>query len=337
MTRTASALATFLAAALIAAGCGGGAGSKDPDRNRDVRQDMMDFVAGLSAWARQQDTNFIVIPQNGQEIYSDDFEPSDPIDTGYFDAIDGSGREDLFYGYDADNEATPASVTGELKAFLDVYKANGKTVLVIDYINTAAGAADSYGRNAAAGYVGFAADHRDLDDIPATLASAPPTGYPNATSVASLSQMQNFLYIINPGAYSSKTAFLADIAATNFDMVLVDAFDQNGTLLTAGNVTALKTKNNGATRLAIAYMSIGEAEDYRFYWQSGWKPGNPNWLGEENPDWPGNYKVRYWDPEWQAIIYGNADAYLQKILDQGFDGVYLDIIDAFEYWESKFN
>ena len=52
-----------------------------------------------------------------------------------------------------------------------------------------------------------------------------------------------------------------------------------------------------------------------------------------SPDWEGNYKVRYWEEDWQAIIYGDADSYLQKILDAGFDGVYLDIIDAFEYFE----
>ena len=38
-------------------------------------------------------------------------------------------------------------------------------------------------------------------------------------------------------------------------------------------------------------------------------------------------------PQWQNIIYGNESSYLTKISDAGFDGVYLDIIDAFEYYE----
>ena len=80
-------------------------------------------------------------------------------------------------------------------------------------------------------------------------------------------------------------------------------------------------------------MSIGEAEDYRYYWQSSWKIGSPDWIEKENPDWEGNYKVKYWEKGWQDIIYGNNDSYLKKILDTGFDGVYLDIIDAFEYFE----
>jgi cysteinyl-tRNA synthetase len=80
-------------------------------------------------------------------------------------------------------------------------------------------------------------------------------------------------------------------------------------------------------------LSIGEAEDYRYYWQTDWRTGNPSWIAEENPDWEGNYKVKYWEPEWQDIIYGNNNSYLIRILGAGFDGVYLDIIDAFEYFE----
>ena len=99
-------------------------------------------------------------------------------------------------------------------------------------------------------------------------------------------------------------------------------------------VAALRTKPGGARRLVIAYMSIGEAESYRPYWQSGWQVGNPAWLFDENPDWPGNYKVAYWDPEWQTVLFGGSTAYLDRITAAGFDGVYLDILDAYEYFEN---
>ena len=42
-----------------------------------------------------------------------------------------------------------------------------------------------------------------------------------------------------------------------------------------------------------------------------------------------------WNKDWQNIIYGNENSYLNKIIDANFDGVYLDIIDAFEYYENK--
>jgi cysteinyl-tRNA synthetase len=42
--------------------------------------------------------------------------------------------------------------------------------------------------------------------------------------------------------------------------------------------------------------------------------------------------VKYWDPGWQSLIFGSPNSYLDKIVEAGFDGVYLDIIDAYEYW-----
>ena len=85
--------------------------------------------------------------------------------------------------------------------------------------------------------------------------------------------------------------------------------------------------------MVVCYMSIGEAEDYRYYWQNSWQTDRPEWLDRENPDWEGNYKVKYWYPAWQNIIFGNDESYTKRILDAGFDGAYLDLIDAFEYYE----
>jgi cysteinyl-tRNA synthetase len=73
-------------------------------------------------------------------------------------------------------------------------------------------------------------------------------------------------------------------------------------------------------------LSIGQAESYRGYWQSNWHAGSPAWLGTEDPDWAGNYWVNYWDPTWQQII----TQYLANIIAAGFDGVYLDRIDAYQ-------
>ena len=83
-------------------------------------------------------------------------------------------------------------------------------------------------------------------------------------------------------------------------------------------------------------MSIGEGEDYRYYWQSSYNTNPPEWLSGPNPDWPGNYKVKYWLDSWKAIIYGNNEAYLDKLLEAGFDSTYLDIIDGYEYFEGLF-
>lgn len=297
------------------------------ESGRNFKQDMRDYVIGISQAAKAANPAFVIIPQNGIELVTSNGEENGNPDTAYLAAIDGNGQEDLFYGYDQDDQATAATQTAYLRHFLDASKNAGKTILVTDYAATPSKVADSYQKNATAGYVSYAATHRSLDIIPNT---APHNV--NTADVTALSQAKNFLYLINPEAYSSKAAFINAVAATNYDAVIMDLFIGNEPF-TAAEIGQLRTKANGGRRMVICYMSIGEVEDYRYYWQEGWNTSRPGWVAAENPDWPGNYKVKYWNEEWQGIIYKNQDSYLGRILAAGFDGVYLDIIDAFEYFE----
>ncbi len=307
---------------------------KDDLSDIDFRQEMRNFVKAISNYAKEKNPDFSIIPQNGQALITDSGEPDGTIESDYVDAIDGTGREDLFYGYNKDDEATPSDVTQEMENLCSLFKQNNVQVMVTDYCSTHWKMDDSYTKNEEKGYISFAAPDRALGVIP---------DYPeqphnvNADDISNLAQAQNFLYLINPENYSSKDDFLNDIAATNYDIVLIDLFFNDNQQLTSDDINKLKTKQNGGKRLVICYMSIGEAEDYRYYWQREWKPGNPEWLETENPNWKGNYKVRYWEKDWQKIIFGNDDAYLDRILNAGFDGVYLDIIDAYEYFEEKYN
>ncbi len=142
----------------------------------------------------------------------------------------------------------------------------------------------------------------------------------------------------NDFVYQLQRIDLEAIGETKFDLVIMD-YSRDGSderKFTAEEIAALKT-SPGGPKTVLSYMSIGEAEDYRWYWQQSWdknRDGRPDaeapaWLGRSNPDWPGNYKVRYWDPDWQQIVY----AYVDKVLAAGYDGVYLDIVDAYQYWE----
>ena len=58
----------------------------------------------------------------------------------------------------------------------------------------------------------------------------------------------------------------------------------------------------GGKRIVISYLSIGEAEDYRGYWKKEWSKKWPKWIVKENPDWKGNYIVKYWNSEWKNVI-----------------------------------
>ncbi|OFX89548.1 MAG: hypothetical protein A2W99_14585 [Bacteroidetes bacterium GWF2_33_16] len=301
----------------------------DNSYDKDFKQEMRNFVIGISTYAKTINPDFVIIPQNGQELATMDGEEFGDACLAYLTAIDGVGREDLFFGYDNDDVATPSSDRSYMISFLDVCENNDVEVLTTDYCWTQSKMDDSYTQNNAKGYISFAAPERELNIIP----TYPANPYNvNSSIITTLAEAKNFLYLLNPENFVSKQEFITAIASTNYDVLIMDCFFDDA-LFTSAEITQLKSKQNGGQRLVISYMSIGEAEDYRYYWQSEWKVGSPSWIKKENPDWEGNYKVLYWDTNWQSIIYGNNESYLKKILDAGFDGVYLDIIDAFEYFE----
>lgn len=295
----------------------------------DFREEMRKFVIDLSAYAKNYDSDFIIIPQNGQELITDTGEGDGEPQTAYLEAIDATGRESMFYGYYDDDEATPEEDKQHLLGLCLTCEEHGVEVLAIDYCWTHEKMDDSYEVNETNGFISFAADERNLNNIP-NYPAAPHNE--NSADITDISQAENFLYLINSEKFSDNQDFIDTVKETNYDVIVMDLC-HNETPFTSDQIDQLKTKKDGGTRLVICYMSIGEAEDNRYYWDSSWKPGDPLWLDRENPDWKGNYKVRYWEPEWQDIIFGNDESYLKRIIDAGFDGVYLDIIDGFEYFE----
>ena len=121
-------------------------------------------------------------------------------------------------------------------------------------------------------------------------------------------------------------------AKLDANMLVIDYARLGGKVpLTREDVATLKTRADGRKRLVISYLSIGEAEEFRWYWKPEWKTAKPDWLVEENCAWPRAWMVRYWQQGWKDVIYAAPDAYLRRIIDAGFDGVYLDRVDMHEH------
>lgn len=131
---------------------------------------------------------------------------------------------------------------------------------------------------------------------------------------------------IKSWAYWLDNPDLTQLGASNFDLLVID-YSADGTALKAFSAEQIgQLRKNNAPRRVVAYLSIGQAESYRGYWKSGWHLGSPDWLVEPDAGWNGNYWVKYWNPEWQQMIY----RYLDSIIAAGFDGVYLDRVDAYQ-------
>ena len=144
----------------------------------------------------------------------------------------------------------------------------------------------------------------------------------------------SFAYVLQADALATtKSAAVEQLATCGRDWIVLDAVFGNGTSWEPADIAAIRRGQPG--RKVIAYISIGEAEDYRLYWRKEWGSRGkltkvaPAWLGAENPEWKGNYRVKYWHPDWQKLMLAAID----DTMKCGFDGVYLDIVDGFESFE----
>lgn len=134
-------------------------------------------------------------------------------------------------------------------------------------------------------------------------------------------------WIYHLGSISSARA--TEIGATNAGLVVIE---QANTSVGYVPYTAaeLNTMRGSSNKMIVSYISIGEAENYRPYWTANnLGTAAPAWLEAENPSWPGNLKVQYWNQDWKNIVFQQID----EMVAAGFNGLYLDIIDAFAYFE----
>ena len=138
--------------------------------------------------------------------------------------------------------------------------------------------------------------------------------------------------------YQLDKVVVDDLVKINTDVLVTDYATMGGKLpLPAAEVTRLKVKPDGKKRIALAYMSVGEAERFRFYFKDDWKTDPPEWLGAENCAWPDAFKVQFWHDGWKDIVWRGRNAYLKKIIDAGFDGVYLDRVDIYDQYPDNSN
>ena len=149
---------------------------------------------------------------------------------------------------------------------------------------------------------------------------------------------QSFTFLLQADAkFKPREKGVQALAESGRDLVVIDYSYTSGRFEKWTRQEIEKIRGGKKGRKVVSYISIGEAENYRAYWRPVWDRDNdgrpdkgaPSFLLPINPGWAGNYRVKYWDPAWQKIVLLMID----EIILQGFDGVYLDIVDAFEGFE----
>ena len=92
--------------------------------------------------------------------------------SSYLQVVDGIGQEDIYFGYDDDDERTPGDATRELESYLDLFRDADKVVLTTDYATTRSHVNEAYEKSRAKGYVPFVTV-RDLDVLTVNIGQEP--------------------------------------------------------------------------------------------------------------------------------------------------------------------
>ncbi len=179
--------------------------------------------------------------------------------------------------------------------------------------------------------------------FPAGSRKAAAVSFPTSDGIV---QVDNWGYQLQGPAATNGELLPSVLAAAPHDLIVMDfaRYGDEASKFTNSEVASIQNGPLGR-RIAASYISIGEASEFRSYWDttpgawtvdgtsnSALASNAPGWLGPVNPSFPESRKVRYWDPDWQDVIFGNSSSWLNQIVDQGFDAAYLDIVDAFFFW-----
>jgi cysteinyl-tRNA synthetase len=158
---------------------------------------------------------------------------------------------------------------------------------------------------------------------------------PAAAADNPLKRVRTWMYLLQR---LEEPSLVREAAASEYDLLVIEpgADFKDGAYDAAGLVKALNRKPDGSKRLLLAYIDIGQAEDFRSYWTKEWKPpkpgkrGHPEFLLAPDPDgWAGDYGVAFWHPAWKSIWLG-SNGLISRLAKFGFDGVYMDWVAAYD-------
>lgn len=322
-----SSMLRCLAAGLFCAGSAASAAVPAGTLNGTPEQAMVALAVQLSSYAQERQPDFQIVGNGALGLLEvTDTEPQEAV-SKLVDALDGFMAESVFFtGNGKDVAGQDSKVLQYIEAMLRKPRAAGKAVWTLDYVKEQKlqRKAEKLGRQR--GYISMAVAGKNLDEIPeGTIPEK------NEQDVNKATEARNFLVLLNPGRFKDRAAYLEALTKTPYDVLILDLY-YGSEPLTREEVRGLCSKPQGGRRLVLAYLSVGEAAAYRSYWHQEWNEPEhrPSWIWQSNPHWPGAYRVRYWEKPWQQILYGSGQAYLDKILQAGFDGVFLDVMDAWQ-------
>ncbi len=307
---------------LIIVACKAPEGNLSP-KKLSFQEEMRQLIQNISKNAKAVKPDFFILPRNGIELLKTGI----LINSDYQSAIDGQLVEGQFYGYSTVNQVNSVNEINYFEAFLGKNIIGTKPVFNIDFCNSETSINNSLLKNQTNGNKTYISLNKELNLLPLPNFKIVDE---NSKNITSLSEAKNFMILLKYDNYS-KENLLDNLTKTNFDLIIINGYFKSQ-LLSIEEIKALKTKKNGGKRLVITEMDISQADSKKDYWQQIWRLKLPNFVNKEIGI-VGDFRVNYWDAEWQNVLSGNENSLINTFLKLGYDGVLLTGSDAYKYYE----
>lgn len=130
--------------------------------------------------------------------------------------------------------------------------------------------------------------------------------------------------------YQGEEYMAADLkASTHESLIMPMQKSSTPTSETLWNASEIEDIQSSGKKL-IGYVDTSKLNTCSTMWAK-WVAGKetPSWLGKQDAGYTNTYEVNFWDAGWSTVIKDR----LGSLIDQGFDGVFLD--DIMEYYEME--
>ncbi|WP_252509817.1 endo alpha-1,4 polygalactosaminidase [Thalassospira sp. TSL5-1] len=319
--------------------------NKDEDDSkpkRDFAEEMRKMIVSLSRWAKNQRSDFSIIAMNGLDLTTfiepglfvtkSDAKPA----RNFIRALDGFLVEAPRYGRDGYNKETAEGEVKYDQQYLERLSNTGMRFFMLDYTDKMENIRKSRQNLKDLDPLYYAAPPPDMQL--SALAKVPSTPFnENPFVIDTIHKARNYAMVIDSAPFGNKDAYVNALANTNYDILILDAFHRGTVPLTFDDMRKLRYKKLGTPRLLLAYVDVGTAQTYRYYWRADWRAGSPDFISSASNTgrWGQENHVYYWEPQWQNIIFGNANSYVAGLMQLGFDGIVIDGVDDYRWWADQ--
>jgi len=298
----------------------------------DYASEMRKFIQNVAQYGRSFKRDFLIIIKDGNGLLTQIIDIDQLItapSSAFIKTLDGLIQPSPSFGADGFGVATNKKDQEQLLKDLQIARDTGLKVFTLDYASKPKDVDKAIRFAAKNKFIPYVAPGMGFKNN--KLPNWPRRPYKeNSHTISNIQLVKNYALVNDSSRFGSAEEYAMKMHNTNYDMIVTNVFHHRSQTLGKHNVRTMQYKKLGTRRPVLAHINIGVADVGAYYWKNDWRQGNPPFILDLAPASSDQYPVQYWHPGWQQIIFGNNKSFLYGIMKEGYDGIVIDGVNAYE-------